>query len=295
MMWGRVTIWALPAAMLLQGSALGQAPKKRAHEWVDEGNRAFTAEDFEAALEAYELAESSKPDSAEIAFNQAVAKYKLGEYTEAEQLFNKALATGDERIEGRTKYNLGNCHYARALEAQDAPREAIEHLKSAIRRYRDALDVHAEDDDAKKNVDLAQRLIQQLREIQQQQQQQQQDSENQDEQEQGEQDEQSQSGEQDDESEQDRQNQSQREDSEDQNEQQQNQQPRDSQQNQDQNQQPQESQQNARNQQNQSEQREMTPEEAERLLQAVRDRERERREERAARMRVRHVPVLRDW
>ncbi len=287
-------ITLLMVISIIACSRFARAQDRAAHDLVDDGNKAYASGEYDAALEAYDEADLARPDSPEIAFNKAATQFQLGNYDEAERLFNQALATENQTLEANAKYNLGNCNYASALEKMDAPKEAIDRLKSAMRRYRDALAIDPGDEDAKTNINMAQGLIKQLVEqLQQQEQQQQNQDQDQEKSEDENQDQQQQQNQDGDKNEQeqnenDKQNQ-QDQSSEDQQQQDQEQNQQQQQQNQQQNDQTQSQ------QEQEAAPQEMTQQEAERLLQAVRDREKKRREERAKRLRAKHVPVLRDW
>ena len=254
---------------------------------VREANAAYAAGDYPAALEAYEEAEVDCPECPEIAYNQALAHYRLRDFTRARELFNEALSTRDLDLEARVKFNLGNVAYAQALEKLSDLPEAIENARRAITHYRDALDLDPEDVDARANIEIAQLLIKDLLDRQKQQQEQQQNQDQQQDQQCDNPQEQQQGQDQDQQGE-DQQDQAGDEDQEQQQEPQ-----ADGEQQEQETQQPQgEQEQSAAEQQ---EAREMTQEEAERLLQAVRDKEAKRREELARRRRARSVPVSRDW
>ena len=253
---------------------------------VADANRAFAAGEYEAALSGYGQAEVSMPESPEVAYNQAVAHYKLGDYIAARNYFNRALATRDPGLEAHAKYNLGNVAYASALEKMSSLQEAIDLLKQSIGHYRDALELAPQDEDAQANIQMAQLLIKDLLDKlkQQQEQQQQENQNNQDQQDQQQQDQQQQ----DQEGDQDQQEQDQQQGEQDQ-------QQGDEKQQQGEPDQQEQQEADEEQEQQQAPAREMTRQEAERLLQAVRDKERRRREEKARRRQTRRVPVPRDW
>lgn len=253
--------------------SLSDAEEPDARQLVAKANQAFEAGEYDQALAGYREAELSAPESPEVAYNQAIAQYKLGDFPAARSFFNRALATRDLGLEAGVKYNLGNVAYSLALEKMSKLQEALDLLKQAIGHYRDALELAPDDEDAKANIHMAQLLIKDLLDKLQQQQEpqpQQGDSGDQDQQQDPQQD---------------------------------GQQPQNQEEEQDQTQDGQQQQQGAQAQQQQqdaSEQRqasirEMTQEEADRLLQAVRDKERRRREERARRLRAPRAKVLKDW
>ncbi len=263
-------LWIVPAA---------RAQAEDAQTLVERANGLFADGEYASALEAYREAEVMQPESPELAYNQGAAYYKLGDYSSAGDAFNRALLTRDLRLEAKIKYNLGDVAYASALEKESDLQEAIDLLKKAIGRYRDAIELDAGDADARANIETAQLLIKDLLDKlkQQQEQQQQQDQQQQSDQQQ---DQQSQSDQQD--QQEGEQSQEQQEDGEQQDQQQAGEDSSEQQQQPEVQQQPHQGD-------------EMTRDEAERVLQAVRDKERKRRDERAKRLRLRRIPVLKDW
>jgi Ca-activated chloride channel family protein len=279
--------WHPPLIAVTALATVAPADEPSPRQLVANANQAFAEGNFEAALEGYNKADVYIPESPEVSYNQALAHYKLGDYVAARNHFNRALATRDLEFESDVKYNLGNVAYASALEKLSSPQEAIDLLKRGIGHYRDALELDPDDQDAKANIQAAQLLIKDLldklkqQQEQQQQQQQQGDQNNQDQQQhdQQEQEQQQQQGQQGDQQQQDpSQGQQQQQEQQQQEGGQRDAQQRESDQ-----------------QQQQVEAREMTQEEAERLLQAVRDKEKRRREDRARRMQARRSPVVKDW
>lgn len=253
---------------------------------VREANKSYASGDYAKAMELYGSADVVMPESAELAYNRGVTLYKLGDYEAARAVLNKALSTRNASLESKAKFNLGNVAYASAMEKMSAPQEAIDQLKQAIGHYRDALEVNPGDEDAPVNIQAAQLMIKDLLDKVKQQQEQQQ---NQQQSQQGDQN-QTQSDQQQGESQPDQGDTAQE-------------------QNQDGQQQGRESQpeppQDGTQDPGGDEQGDigeapaetagMTNQEAERLLQSVRDREKERRDAQAQRMRARRVPVSKDW
>lgn len=279
---------------------------KSAADWIAEGNAQYREGRYVDALEAYNEAELAKAPPATVAFNRGLAHYALGEPDKAAAEFGDAMLGGDRELEARSRFNLGNCSYATALkQQQENPKAAIESLKRAISHYADTMEMLPGDEPTAENMQLAQSLIRQLQEQQQQQQQQQQ--QNQDEQQNDQQDQQQQ----------DQQQQPQSQPSEDQQQQNQQDQQDEQDQEQQQNQQQQEQQEQQQQQQNehggedqQSQQQpqpqegeaqgepqemKMSKEQAQRLLQAVRDKEKARREQKQEQRRVLPAPSGKDW
>ena len=301
-------VLAMICVLLPAGAAGAEASQRDPYAAVVKANQAFAQAEYDQALEGYDAAVETLGESPELNYNRAAARYKLGEHETAADLFAQAALSDDPALRRRARFNWGNCDYATALQAmQPAPSEegaqpdsqaAIEKLGSAIEHYRSALAIEGEHESrpaveqaARGNIERAQRLIELIQEQQQQQQQQNQqcDNENQD-----------QNDEQQDQQQQDQENEQQQDeqqqDQQQQDQQQQDQQDQSQEQQEEQNQQQQQTeQQQSDQQQPQPQQQEMTPEEIEAALQAVRDKEQQRREEKARKVRAVRVPVVRDW
>ncbi len=155
------------AVLLLTAGAL-RAAERSARSLVAEANRAMADGDNAAALKLLEQASTLKPDSPEIAYDLGVAHYRAGDYAGAVEYFMQALSGRDLGLEQRARYNLGNCAYAEGLKQQE-PRAAIEKFKTAADRFREALQLDPKDADARANLERSGRMIRQLKEQQEQQ------------------------------------------------------------------------------------------------------------------------------
>lgn len=290
------------------------------HELVAQANKALTDGDTTKALHLYDEADKLLPDTPEIAYNKGIAEYRKGDYTKATELFTKALSTQDLALDAKARFNLGNCAYASALEQKEDLQAAIDKLGEAIVRYREALEADPNDIDARANIERAQLLIKYLidqeKQRQEQEKQKQEDQQKQDQSTQPSEDKQpsSQPESQPSSEKQDQQKQDQQQqDQQKQQGEQQDQQKQDEGQQGEQEKQegqkkegkpeaaePQSGEQDKDQQQEQQQavpatQQAMTPEEAQRLLQMIRDKEQQRRDENARQMRIIQVPVDKDW
>ncbi len=287
---------ALAVLLVLTSGSRTAAQEPGPYQQIAAGNQLFEEGRFDEALAAFESAAAELGDSPELDYNRAAAHYKLDQFADAAELFDRASLSPNPDLSRRARFNWGNCDYAQVLEALQSPEaqagqppdlnQALEGLQSAITHYRDALDVEGNrptdavgDRSARENIERAQKLIELIKEQQEQQQQQQQQQD------------------------QDQQNQDQQDQQQNENQQrqqdQQEQKQQDEQQQSQQNEQQEEEQQQTQPQQEQKDQqgqeREMTPQEVEAVLQAVRDKEKERREQKAALIRAQRVPVSKDW
>lgn len=199
-------------------------------------NEAFENGNYEQAAELYRQAIEEDPDNARLHFNLASTLYKLGRTEEAMQSYDRFENLSDSPEEqSYASYNQGNI-----LTEENKYKEAAEY-------YREALKKNPDDADARHNYELA---------LQRQQQQEQQQQQNQE------------SGQNDDQQNQDQQDQQQGNNNQNQNPNQDQQQPNNGQQ------QDQQQEQNEERQP-QPQPTEMTPEEAQNILDALEQLERE--------------------
>ena len=128
---------------------------------VAQGNQAFTQGNYDQAQQAYQQAQTLAPTAAEPVYNLANAFYRQGIYTQTQQLLPQAVAGAAGNLAVAGYYNLGNANYQTQQWSQ-----AIDAYKETLRRNPD-------DQDAKHNLELALRHLQQQQQGQQPQDQQQ--------------------------------------------------------------------------------------------------------------------------
>jgi Ca-activated chloride channel family protein len=283
---------ALVAALVLAGAEEPASPGDLARQ----ASEAMARERYDEALGVYEKLRERHPDLAEIPFNMGVAAYRAGDLARAAEYFDQARTlAADPALQARAAYNQGTTAYRRATEGAQAAQQGLtglddttRELTEALEQYRQAIDADPGDADARANGELTWRLLQQLEELKEQLQQQQQQQGDPQQQDQG--DQQQQQGEE-------------QQQGEDQQEQQQ------GDQGQEQEQPPEqgegepspavdsgeEDQQPPDRAGQPRQEPPMSREQAERLLQQVRDREQERRDELAKARAARQPPVDKDW
>lgn len=195
---GRFLIALMPIVGSLGGSPAraqadeSPAPPKHssAPRLVREANELLRSDNPAEALKTYEEAARLRPDAREIAFDQGLAHYRLGQFDEARASFQKAAVGASDLLADDAMYGLGAIDHAQALSATE-PKEALAHVENAMRNYQTVLGNHPEHAAARdanlKAASYWRQLKQQLEQQQQQQQQQPSDSENQDQQEQNQQ------------------------------------------------------------------------------------------------------------
>lgn len=302
--------------LLLTLAAPAKAADKEAARSVSAAIKSYREGDFEKAQELLAEAELKCPECPEIAYDRGLASYRQRDFGAARAFFSSALQTRDLGLEAKAKYNLGNVSFSEALEKVSDLEEAIESARTAIFHYRDALELDPDDVDARTNIEIAQLLIKDLLDKQKQEQEKQdQACDNPQDQDQQNKDQENQDQENQDRENQDRENQDSQDDQQKQNGDKQKgedeekkekegqegdkkkKQDGQSDENKDQQNEarPNDEQQQAQPQDVKASQRKLTKEEFAQLMQAVRDKEAQRRKENKRRMRVRQAPVSKDW
>jgi Ca-activated chloride channel family protein len=288
-------------SLLLLSSAVAFADRPR--ELIERGNAHFDAGRYAEALEAYEQV-GEEPDElldAELLHNRAAASFKLGRLDDARELWVRAAGLRDEKFEAAARYNLGNCDFAdalRAAQAQDGS-AALELLGRSLQQYQDALKLDPELAHARANLELAAKLKKMIEQQAEQQPESQPSSQPGEQEQQDQQQSSSQPSSQPSESDQQQQGDSESEPPEQPGDQQQEQQP-DTQPSPESQPSQQEAQPEASEGEEQQEEQQivpiqMTKEEAERLLQTIRDAERQRRAILRAREAAKYEEIDKDW
>jgi Ca-activated chloride channel family protein len=125
----------------------------------NKGNEAFADQDYEGALTAYLGAQEDVPEMAEPHYNAANSHYRLEDYQQAQQEIEQALVgeESQQALDQHSYYNLGNTFF----QAQQ--------FEPAIEAYKEALRLNPDDLQAKQNLELALRHLQQQEQEQQEQ------------------------------------------------------------------------------------------------------------------------------
>jgi tetratricopeptide (TPR) repeat protein len=131
------------------------------HRKAEEGNRLYDEKAYEEALRAYTEGQVAAPEAPEFHYDIGNVLYRQGKFDAAGEAFNRALLSAPPSLAPLASYNLGN-----ALFRQ-------ERYEDAVKAFRRTLEVLPDDGDAKQNLELALRAIEQQKQSREQQQQQQ--------------------------------------------------------------------------------------------------------------------------
>ncbi len=126
---------------------------------------AFDAGAYAQALDDFVDRQTRQPDDPELSLNVGAAHYKLNDFESADAQFYRAAAIGDDGLRAQSLYNLGNSAYRQGK------------LEDAIDFYMASLEANPDDLDTKFNLEFVREELK--KQQQQQQNQEQQDQEQQ--------------------------------------------------------------------------------------------------------------------
>jgi tetratricopeptide (TPR) repeat protein len=152
---GMVLAWVV---LLLAPGSAARALADQAASKNNEGNRLYQQKKFDEALKMYVDAQASRPGAPELHYNIGNVLFRKKEYDKAVEEYLRAQSASDPVLSQSATFNRGN-----ALMMQNRPEEAIQ-------AYVQALRARPDDTDAKRNLELALRLLEQKKKQQQQQQ-----------------------------------------------------------------------------------------------------------------------------
>ena len=163
---------AIPAFFIVTTPTFAQTRVESAEvaRQINAANTLLRDGDIDGAIDAYRHIVPGDQQRDELNYNLAVAEYRKGNIETAEQLFIEVASSATATVSAGSRYNLGNCQYAKALQLADRDRPAaIENLRHAISHYRDSLRANPNNADARANIELAGELIRRLEQERQQQ------------------------------------------------------------------------------------------------------------------------------
>ena len=172
----RVAKTAAAALVMFPSVAFGQtdiANVDSIAEQINAANELVRQEKATEAIEAFNAIEEPDADHRdELRYNLASAHYRNSDIDAAATLFSETSMSTNDRIAADSRYNLGNCHYAKALPIVDQqPEAAIAELETARQHFRSALRLDRSLSNARENLERASKLIEQIKQKQDEQQQ----------------------------------------------------------------------------------------------------------------------------
>jgi len=134
--------------------------------------REYQAGNFDKAQQEFERLLQKNQDDLRFQFNAGAAAYRNKQFNQAADHFSKALNAPDLKLQEKAYYNRGNTFFHLG-EAIPEPQKKIETWEKSVKDFEATTKLNPQDADAKHNLDLVKRLLEELKQQQQQQQQQQ--------------------------------------------------------------------------------------------------------------------------
>ena len=122
-----------------------------------EGNRLYEEQKYDEAVEAYSRAKSGNKNEKGIDYNLGNSLFRTGDVSKAIESYAAATETGDATLKENAMFNLGAAYYKageKAVEAKDMEGAGAA-LKGSVGQYKKLLALKPGDDDARHNLELA--------------------------------------------------------------------------------------------------------------------------------------------
>jgi len=141
--------------------------------WVDpasdnneEGVQLYNEEKHDEAISKFTDAQSYVPESQSLNFNIANTHYKKGKFPEAEKSFKDAMKTKDNTLKSKANYNIGNTMYKQGKfkEALDFYKKAIGLTEKGNMKDKETASIR---EDAKYNYEFVQKKMEEMQKEQQ--------------------------------------------------------------------------------------------------------------------------------
>jgi tetratricopeptide (TPR) repeat protein len=108
----------------------------------NEGNKLYKEGKIDEALSKWRDAQIENPDSHKLHYNIGNGLHEQKKYEDAFKEYEKSLNSKDTELQRKAYYNMGNTHYR------------MGQLQEAIEDYKKCLDIDPNDEDAKYNIEF---------------------------------------------------------------------------------------------------------------------------------------------
>ncbi|HEY0454927.1 MAG TPA: VWA domain-containing protein [Verrucomicrobiae bacterium] len=135
----------------------------------------YEAGKYDSSLREYQNALHDHPNDPRLQYNAGAAAYQAKRYDKAIEFLTSSLSAPDLKLQQRAYYNLGNAQFRLGEDDTEAQKKQ-ESWESSVQNYESALKLDPNDIDAKYNLELVKKKLEELKQQQQKQQQQNQDN-----------------------------------------------------------------------------------------------------------------------
>ncbi len=132
---------------------------------VKKGNLLYNKGEFGEALNQYQDALVTEPDSDIVNFNLGTALYKTEDYRGAIGHFEKSLVSEYQLLEQMASYNIGNAKYKYGIGKEESDLQgAVNLLRQSLHHYEQALELDGDDEDARYNYEFVEEELKRMEE-----------------------------------------------------------------------------------------------------------------------------------
>jgi Ca-activated chloride channel family protein len=128
----------------------GNKAYQRAGQSLQRGEKDESARALEEALKFYKDAEIEKPETPELSYNLGNVMYQQEKYQDALERYYKGLSSGEVEDQAWSYYNLGNAFYRSGKYPE------------AIQTYKKCLELTPDDEDAKYNLEFVRKKMKEM-------------------------------------------------------------------------------------------------------------------------------------
>lgn len=128
------------------------------------GEEAYEAGDYLQASEYYTKQLEKTPDDPKLNYNYGAAAYKNNMFDDAIDAFSKALKSDDIELQKRAYFNKGNSHYHKGAEMLQAdPNATAKQWSQALESLQGAINLAAGDTNAEHNLEIIAKRLEELK------------------------------------------------------------------------------------------------------------------------------------
>ncbi len=129
-----------------------------------EGEDAYNRGEYIAASEFYSQQLKNNPNDPQLHYNFGTAAYKNNMFDDAISSFTEALESSDIDLQQKSYYNRGNAHFFKGQETLQAePKTTIQQWQQALESMQAAMELSPEDENARANHDLIKEKLEELK------------------------------------------------------------------------------------------------------------------------------------
>ncbi len=133
------------------------------YSWASDGEKAYETGDYITASEIYASALEKNPNNYRLHYNYGSAAYKNNLFDDAIASYTTALKSSDLQLQERAYYNRANAYYKKGMETLQTDSEStIKQWQEALNSYNASLELHPEAEDARFNHALVEKKLKEL-------------------------------------------------------------------------------------------------------------------------------------